>query len=284
MENVTALVEVPRQSAAYQAAYATHVGLLASRQTHSFLLPENGEVLRFDSPVSLRLKDCHLPFDSVAIEYQASDSWLRDVTARSPKGNLPAIATVILAVSTGQEISVLCDWKFRHNDRQYWAPSPYGLRFGEESEIFVKEGGAVEATNVTPLLPHKDTLTAGFQFSDFVDEVRVLAHFLVLTNCTNVKPQRMFAPSVALVKRANERGNLPPDEYWTLDCLLGEVEERGADGGGSHASPRFHVRRGHVRRLPTGALTWVRQCTVGDASIGTIHKTYRVKESKACRA
>ena len=46
---------------------------------------------------------------------------------------------------------------------------------------------------------------------------------------------------------------------------------------GSHASRRLHTRRGHVRKLPTGATTWVTQCLVGDSSKGVIRKDYRVK-------
>lgn len=51
------------------------------------------------------------------------------------------------------------------------------------------------------------------------------------------------------------------------------------DGGlptGSHASPRFHVRRAHIRKLPTGTLTFVRQCFVGDRERGVVSKHYKV--------
>jgi hypothetical protein len=48
---------------------------------------------------------------------------------------------------------------------------------------------------------------------------------------------------------------------------------------GTHESPRFHVRRAHIRKLPTGILTFVRQCFVGDPSTGTVEKTYRIKSA-----
>ena len=50
--------------------------------------------------------------------------------------------------------------------------------------------------------------------------------------------------------------------------------------GGSHATPRLHVRRAHIRRLPTGAVTFVRQCMVGDASRGFAAKDYSVGSSR----
>jgi hypothetical protein len=45
--------------------------------------------------------------------------------------------------------------------------------------------------------------------------------------------------------------------------------------GGTHASPRHHFRRGHIRQLPTGALTWVRHCLVGSRESGEVLKTYK---------
>lgn len=45
---------------------------------------------------------------------------------------------------------------------------------------------------------------------------------------------------------------------------------------GTHASPRLHDRRGHLRRLKNGKTCWVRACKVGDASKGVIFKDYEV--------
>lgn len=47
--------------------------------------------------------------------------------------------------------------------------------------------------------------------------------------------------------------------------------------GGTHASPRMHDRRGHWRTLKTtGKRVWVRDCKVGDASLGAVFHDYRV--------
>jgi hypothetical protein len=47
--------------------------------------------------------------------------------------------------------------------------------------------------------------------------------------------------------------------------------------GGTHASPRQHDRRGHMRRLPGGQQVWVKPCRVGDASRGTVFHDYEVR-------
>lgn len=48
--------------------------------------------------------------------------------------------------------------------------------------------------------------------------------------------------------------------------------------GGTHASPRFHVRRGHLRTLSSGAVTFVRQCFVGNPERGRVDKHYALEK------
>ncbi|KGJ23618.1 hypothetical protein [Paracoccus sanguinis] len=47
--------------------------------------------------------------------------------------------------------------------------------------------------------------------------------------------------------------------------------------GGSHASPRWHLRRGHWRQLADGRRVFVRQCEVGDPTRGGVVKDYTVE-------
>lgn len=44
--------------------------------------------------------------------------------------------------------------------------------------------------------------------------------------------------------------------------------------GGTHASPRWHVRRGHWRQLADGRRIFVRACEVGDPERGGVIKDY----------
>lgn len=46
--------------------------------------------------------------------------------------------------------------------------------------------------------------------------------------------------------------------------------------GGSHASPRTHLRRGHIRQHPTAGRIWVNSCVVNPTAIGTVNKDYRI--------
>jgi len=56
--------------------------------------------------------------------------------------------------------------------------------------------------------------------------------------------------------------------------IPGDLTER-ISLGGTHASPRFHFRRGHVRKLPEGNFTWVKYCMVGNPELGSVDKEYR---------
>ena len=46
--------------------------------------------------------------------------------------------------------------------------------------------------------------------------------------------------------------------------------------GGTHASPRWHIRRGHWRNLADGRRVFVRECQVGDMARGGVVKDYEV--------
>lgn len=67
--------------------------------------------------------------------------------------------------------------------------------------------------------------------------------------------------------------------YHLLTIPKGAAGRNSAGESGGHASPRLHVRRAHIRKLPTGALTFVRQCLVGDPEKGVVEKNYAVRRT-----
>jgi len=60
----------------------------------------------------------------------------------------------------------------------------------------------------------------------------------------------------------------------TIDCA--KLRAASAQGG-SHASPRWHIRRGHWRQLADDRRVFVRQCEVGDPGRGGIVKDYALE-------
>jgi hypothetical protein len=54
---------------------------------------------------------------------------------------------------------------------------------------------------------------------------------------------------------------------------------RGQSHGGTHASPAWHIRRGHMRTLKDGRKVFVRSCEVGSKERGVVLKDYVVGQS-----
>lgn len=98
-----------------------------------------------------------------------------------------------------------------------------------------------------------------------------LRAFCCALNCTNVE-RRQHAPDIKLQKARARRGKVPLFSYWTLE-LKGR-RECGSLMGGTHASPRVHLRRGHPRQYAPGQWTWVQAHAVGNRAAGVVHKDY----------
>lgn len=97
--------------------------------------------------------------------------------------------------------------------------------------------------------------------------------FLSYMNCKNVQRQ-CVDPSPRLQKARAVRGKKPLFSYWTLHLVA--RSESGEPQGGTHASPRLHLRRGHPREYAPGQYTWVQPAVVGNKKLGMVHKDYAV--------
>lgn len=92
--------------------------------------------------------------------------------------------------------------------------------------------------------------------------------------CENVRAVRPAAYRPATTKPKG--GRYPLFSHKVLVVDMSGKGSVGWDRAGTHASPRLHLRRGHARRLPSGATVWVQPCVVGDKSKGMVTKDYRV--------
>jgi hypothetical protein len=76
-------------------------------------------------------------------------------------------------------------------------------------------------------------------------------------------------------KRKIAAGKAPTYDWRTV--IIGAKSAKGESKGGTHASPREHDRRGHLRRLRTGKNVWVKPCKVGSAALGSVFHDYEVR-------
>jgi hypothetical protein len=92
------------------------------------------------------------------------------------------------------------------------------------------------------------------------------------------KRVEVYVPSIKETftnRRKIEQGKLPTYDWKTI--WIEPAKPRSEGKGGTHASPRLHDRRGHLRRLANGKNVWVKSCKVGDASKGAIFHDYAIK-------
>lgn len=107
--------------------------------------------------------------------------------------------------------------------------------------------------------------------------VRAVANLLCTLSCSNThiedSPEK---PSKVKNDLRRQKKKLPFFEFKILTLESGKNSSQESGGGsGTHNSPRVHLRRGHIRRLPTKNV-WVNACVVGDKTKGVIDKEYLV--------
>jgi hypothetical protein len=130
-------------------------------------------------------------------------------------------------------------------------------------------------------LENNTTLFEGYPHDERVNEInRELAQwvfiFMSALNCVNVR-RLEERPSEQLQKARARRGKLPLFSTWTLELDLENRVASREDLGGTHASPRLHLRRGHARQYAPAKWCWVQPAVVG-RSHGIIHKDYAVRQ------
>lgn len=101
---------------------------------------------------------------------------------------------------------------------------------------------------------------------------------LAMMACKNIVQERVPPPK-KLQEARSKKGKLPLLEYRVLKLNIPEtIKAEGIEydlTSKPHASPRFHLRRGHIRRHPK-KLIWVSPCTVGNKKLGEVVKDYRL--------
>lgn len=108
-------------------------------------------------------------------------------------------------------------------------------------------------------------------------EASLVLEFIEALSCTNIEATTFQEANPKNAKRIKQ-GKLPMYETKVLTLKMTRSESQGSGLGGSHASPRQHLRRGHIRRLPSGNI-WVNSCVVGSSGKGIIDKTYQIKST-----
>lgn len=112
---------------------------------------------------------------------------------------------------------------------------------------------------------------------DTNDEFIGIMELIEILSCKNVATGTIEAPK-ALNKKRESKGKPPIFEYKVLMLdPQAEGSPSSTGGKGSHASPRVHLRRGHIRRLLDRNI-WVNATVVGNKQAGMVTKDYAIKQ------
>jgi hypothetical protein len=110
---------------------------------------------------------------------------------------------------------------------------------------------------------------------DAHDEVITVIQACSVLNCSNVETADVRPTRAANAMRA-AKGKRPFFTYKVLQ-VSADRSSGTEQGGGTHTSPRMHLRRGHLRRLPE-KVVWVRASMVNAGSAdGVVAKDYAVR-------
>lgn len=83
------------------------------------------------------------------------------------------------------------------------------------------------------------------------------------------------APHKGQAKMRRALGKAPLFSYKML--TIGKKKPKSRQLGGTHASPRSHLRRGYFRTSQKGVRHWVQPCMVKGGTDGFVHKDYKVE-------
>lgn len=255
--------------------------LSAIRKAEKFYLPDNGDI--FDDGHKGVPENPRLPFKEIVIEYTSKSRpfmgekcgprilYAREVSVGDVVFGGAVKIDGILVVETGEVGGRLItnpvghilapQLGFLNPERTKYQVMPFVVLPGAITRYVTDEGVRENQDEIDERIRG---ISAGVWSKPVWELIEALS-------CRNVRAKKIEQPR--LRKAGLSKGREFFDYHvLTIDGAHGESQTL----GGSHASPRFHLRRGHIRRHPTAGNVWVNACTVGDRSIGSVAKDYRI--------
>jgi hypothetical protein len=113
--------------------------------------------------------------------------------------------------------------------------------------------------------------------NDIGAEAFCVLELIEALTCSNVNISTIQIPKPGVNERRLRDGKIPLYDTKILTLTApNTTKQRGETLGGTHASPRTHLRRGHIRVVPSGFSVWVQAHSVGRE--GGIKKSYKIKK------
>jgi hypothetical protein len=270
-----------------------------SLKAEKFVLPNGGRI--FASGFRALPDILNLPFPEIVLEYtckKTMDGSIGNGLAHQILGEgstNDAPNRIVYAVQRDIGIAVFSIVEAKNPEGQYvWVCMPYAALIqrtndspqlenplGELDNPVSIEGVSVQYQDFTNNSVNDENWAKNWEryaAMDLNDETCAVLSLIEALSCKNVNIEKL--PTRKLNKGAQKRGALPFDEYHVLTVSRANTDVGFGLGGGSHRSPREHLRRGHIRRLPQGNV-WVNSTIVNPNIGGKINKIYELQGEMA---
>lgn len=193
------------------------------------------------------LLECRPPFEKNMVVYQGKTQ------------NHPLYEVLMMVVGTDPEEGIMVSiWKGAHGRMPRRLPMMVYLIDGEQ--IRYGQADDEDSNQITK------------------EEAELMLAYVASWYQSLIANPQAYVPVVKPTftnKRKIAQGKKPLYDWTTVSIEPRSV--RNEPQGGTHASPRLHDRRGHLRRLKSGKNVWVKACKVGKAELGTVFHDYEVK-------
>jgi len=285
---IPALAKLHKELEKKEPEYVKHCRdvLQAARKAVKFVMPPNGQI--FDSELAGLPDVVKLPYSSIVVEYECPNPGGMASSVFGVDKTEPARKRIVYAEQVENNIYVASIVAFQSYGVDHWQVQPYisimvpkadvpddsvvddmpelsGKKLVDQVRVqFIDIGGVAEKRFGKDWERHA--------YVDMVDEEGVVLSLIEALTCRNVS---LEALPVKKNKGAQMRGALPYDEYHTLVVNARSRSSGSGEDQGTHRSPREHLRRGHIRRLPTGNV-WVNSTIVNPGNHGKVYKSYEV--------
>lgn len=233
---------------------ASSAAFYLAMHSQKFNLPDGG-ILIDDSELRALDDDAilTLPFDSIALEYIESRG----------AGEGQAVSTKrIVFASQYEDIIIMAPVSYFDREKAWFAYPPVSIpRSGYRNRAAIP--GKQIPINIEKSIDD-------FSDQDYGHELMALISTLNALQCSNVSISKHSSS-----KKLTPKAALKFDDFHLLEISNTLHVVDGINRGGTHRSPREHLRRGHIRRLETGKKIWVNAAVIGAGrGAGKIAKHY----------
>jgi hypothetical protein len=245
-----------------------------------FALPPGGE-LTDRTPKTAKGTSLRPPYEYVVLEYESTGEPVKEGESDCPK-------RIVLACDVGDRVVLMpCIY---NGTTDQWVPHIYmaTLDLTDNNTLYVEDGELKVMAKYSKCLPKlfdanfemwlgtKESFVAQVA-KDLRDEINTYVDFCCAIHRHEVVVDDV-CPDTASNRMRRARGKVPLFTYKVL--TVGKKKRRSEHQGGTHASPRSHLRRGYYRMSRNGVRHWVKPCMVKGETPGFVHKDYRVEKEQ----